>query len=399
MTSPAGPRRRVVMLNMDTRLDARVLLEARTLREAGFDVTVIGANPAPPEVPDDYRADVHVAPGASLAARVGRRLRGAFFAARGSRLTGFEYAFYRAARAVGPDVVHVFDLPLLRVGTALKRALGARLVYDMREFYPEQARLTEEQRTRLRALEAGHIAVADARITVNPLLAEAISESYGGVKVDVLQLAVEAQNGLHEHRHDLFRERFGIGDGRRILLYQGWLGADENLEVLVDGVAAVTAPVDLVFMGYGDLQSELERRADRLGAANRVHFVPAQPRDEFLRYTASADVGVIPYPATRSANQRLASTYKLYEYIAARLPLLVNQLPFIRSVVEENGFGLAADLETAEGCTAAIEQFPFHRLEEFRTNLAARGSAFTWEREEPKLLKIYGNLFARDGGP
>jgi hypothetical protein len=101
---------------------------------------------------------------------------------------------------------------------------------------------------------------------------------------------------------------------------------------------------------------------------------------------------VIPYPAHRSLNQRFASTYKLYEYIAARLPLLVNELPFIRKVVVDNGFGVAADLETRDGCSAAINGFPFHRLEEFRNNLATRGSAFSWEAERPKLLQIYSAI-------
>jgi glycosyltransferase involved in cell wall biosynthesis len=394
MTPPAGRGRRVVMLNMDVRLDGRVLLEARTLRDEGFEVLVIGANPAPPQVPDDYHADERLQLETSLAARGGRRARGAVLALRGTPLTGFEYAFYRLARALRPNVVHVFDLPLLRVGSALKRATGARLVYDMREFYPEQARLTDGQRSRLHALEARHIAQADARITVNPLLAEAISQRYGGVDVDVIQLAVDAQSGLHDRRHDLFRERLGIAQDRRILLYQGWLGAEENLELVVESLAAVAAPVDLVFMGYGDLQPELQRRAASAGIGDRVHFVPAQPRDEFLRYTASADVGLIPYPTSRNLNQRLASTYKLYEYIAARLPLLVNELPFIRKVVVENGFGVAADLETHEGRAAAIGGFPFDRLEEFRDNLAARGAAFTWEAERPKLLEIYRRVLA-----
>lgn len=394
MTQPAGRGRRVVMLNMDTRLDGRVLLPARTLREEGFEVVVIGANPAPPRVPDDYRADERVELGSSFGARVARRTRGALLALRGTPLTGFEYAYYRRARALSPDVVHVFDLPLLRVGTALKRATGARLVYDMREFYPEQARLADGQRERLHAFEARHIGQADVRITVNPLLAEAISERYGGVEVEVIQLALEAPAGLHDRRHDLFRQRFGIAQDRRILLYQGWLAAEENLELVVESLATIAAPVDLVFMGYGDLQPELERRAVMYGVRDRVHFVPAQPRDEFLRYTASADVGLIPYPATRNVNQRLASTYKLYEYIAARLPLLVNELPFIRKVVVENGFGIAADLETDEGLAAAIGGFPFDRLEEFRSNLADRGAAFSWRAERPKLLEIYRRVLS-----
>jgi glycosyltransferase involved in cell wall biosynthesis len=387
MTAPAGAGRRIVMLNMDTRLDGRVLMESRTLREEGFEVVVIGA--ARPQAPDDYSADEHVELSSAVSARAARRLLGTLLARQGTPLTRFEYAFFRRARALRPDVVHVFDLPLLRVGAALKRATGARLVYDMREFYPEQARLARAQRQQLGALEGRYIGQADARITVNPLLAAEISRRYGGVDVDVIQLAIPSQDHLHERRYDLFRERFGIGREGLIMLYQGWMAEEENLELLVESFRDVTAPVELVFMGYGALQDELERRAAAAGLSERVHFVPAQPRDEFLHYTASADVGVIPYPAGRSLNQRFASTYKLYEYIAARLPLLVNELPFIRKVVVENGFGVAADLETREACAAALNTFPFDQLEEFRRNLALRGGAFTWEAERPKLLEIY----------
>jgi glycosyltransferase involved in cell wall biosynthesis len=90
----------------------------------------------------------------------------------------------------------------------------------------------------------------------------------------------------------------------------------------------------------------------------------------------------------------LASPNKLYEYIAARLPILANDLPFVRGLVQENRFGVAAALESATDFARALDAFPYERRDEVRRKMAERGEEFTWRRERPKLIDLYRGLFA-----
>lgn len=433
---------RVLMLTTDEWIDRRIVAEASSLIEAGYDVYVLAApHGGRPGFEHDGQVPVervnaeqygplveHVLLRAYRkepyrpAARVGLR---AYRAWRGSarrllngierllelarlrpagvlfpslQLPSYEYAFFRRARFYRPDIVHVHDLPLLRLGAAIKARTGARLVYDMHEFYPEQYALQGRQRMRARRLERRHIKLTDERFTVNHHLARMIAESYG-VDVGVVQNATRVPEGLHDRRYDRFREELGIAPDRRVLLTQGWLAPNRNLEKIVEAMASVAVPAVLVLMGYGEYRRELERVARETGADARVYFVDAKDQDELLTYTASADVGLIPYPRGLDVNTTYVSPNKLYEFIAARLPMLGNDIPFVREVVEGNGFGVVADLQTPASAAAAIDTFPYAELRRFRENLAARGFEWTWEAEQQKLLRIYDAIGERHAQP
>jgi glycosyltransferase involved in cell wall biosynthesis len=85
----------------------------------------------------------------------------------------------------------------------------------------------------------------------------------------------------------------------------------------------------------------------------------------------------------------------LYELITARLPILANDLPYLRDVVAGNGFGLIRKLETGADFAAAIdemfEDFPAG-VERFRESMIKSGNSFAWSAEEQKLLSLYRPL-------
>lgn len=436
------PRRglRIVMITSDEWIDRRIILEAATLIEDGYDVYVLAApgderggfehdGRVPVERVDAmrygplaeylllrayrkggaYRTIAKVglrayrlwraAARRSLNAleRAGElaRVRSPGVLAPSLQLPSYEYAFFRRARFYRPDIVHVHDLPFLRLGTAIKRATGARLVYDMHEFYPEQVALRGRARERARTLERRHIRLTDARFTVNHYLAEMIAGAYG-VEVGVVQNATIVPEGLHDRTYDRFREELGVPKDQRVLLIQGWMAPNRNLEKVVEAMASVTVPAVLVLMGYGEYRSELERLAHATGANERVYFVDAKGQDELLTYTASADVGLIPYPRGVDVNTTYVSPNKLYEFIAAHLPILANDTVFVRGMLEKTGFGVVADMETPEAAARAIDEFPYDELPRFRERLIECGAEWTWEREQAKLLAIYADLLERE---
>jgi glycosyltransferase involved in cell wall biosynthesis len=127
---------------------------------------------------------------------------------------------------------------------------------------------------------------------------------------------------------------FGLPVDKRIVLLQGGLSAGRNLEVLVDAMHYVKDPsVVLVVLGDGLLLRSLQKMAQQEGLAGRVYFHAAVPQNELLELTAAADAGVIPYQAT-CLNNHYCTPNKLFEFIAAGLPILATDLPEIRRLVE-----------------------------------------------------------------
>ena len=309
-----------------------------------------------------------------------------------TELNGYEHLFLKRGLFYRPDIIHIHDLPMLKAGVKLKKVLNIPLVYDMHEFYSEQDCLTLLQQKKLRKTEIENMKYTDARITVNPMLADEISKIYNNISIEVIQNAMIINSDFHHNQYDRFRQEYSILKDDIILLYQGWISPDRNLQNLVKGLANVEKPIKLVIMGYGDFQEELKQISASLNIKQKVIFVPTKTQAELLSYTASADIGIIPYPFKLDPNTKYASPNKLYEFIAAKLPVLCNNLPFVKNVVETNGFGIAFDMDSPESFTEALNSFPLHKLQYFKNNLAERGRNFLWEVEAPKLLRIYQNL-------
>lgn len=307
-------------------------------------------------------------------------------------LNGYEYLFLTRGIFYRPDIIHVHDLPMLKAGVKLKQALNVPLIYDMHEFYPEQDCLTALQQQQLRNTESKNIKYTDYRITVNPMLAEEISKTYNNINIEVIQNAMVIDSDFHHYQYNRFREEYSIAKDDIILLYQGWISPDRNLQNLVKGLAQVQKPIKLVIMGYGEFKNQLETISQELNIQNKVIFVPTKTQSELLSYTASADIGIIPYPFKLDPNTKYASPNKLYEFIAARLPIICNNLPFVKSIVETNGFGIACEMDSPESFANALNNLPLDKLEYFKVNLAEKGSNFLWEAESPKLLEIYRNI-------
>ncbi|MBD2131562.1 glycosyltransferase [Sphaerospermopsis sp. FACHB-1094] len=309
-----------------------------------------------------------------------------------SDLNGYEYLFFKKGLFYRPDIIHVHDLPMLKAGVEIKIALNVPLIYDMHEFYSEQDCLTPLQQKNLRKTESINIKYTDARITVNPMLADEISKSYNNISIEVIQNAMIINSDFHNHQYDRFRQEYSISKEDIILLYQGWISPARNLQNLVKGLAQVDKPIKLVMMGYGDFKEDLKKIAESLNIKQKVIFVPTKNQAELLSYTASADIGIIPYPFKLDPNTKYASPNKLYEFIVSRLPIICNNLPFVKSIIETNGFGIAFDMDTPESFAEALNNFPFDKLEYFKTNLSEKGHNFLWEAEALKLLEIYRNI-------
>ena len=88
---------------------------------------------------------------------------------------------------------------------------------------------------------------------------------------------------------------------------------------------------------------------------------------------------------------------KLFEYMAAGLPVICSDFPRWREIVEGNGCGLCVPARDVGAIASAIEWMFEHGAEAAEMGKRARKlvmQRFNWEREEPELLRLYGKLGA-----
>jgi glycosyltransferase involved in cell wall biosynthesis len=193
-----------------------------------------------------------------------------------------------------------------------------------------------------------------------------------------------------------------IAAGDRIVLYQGWISPERGIEVLVRAARHFSPGIRLVLIGYGEYERELRRISAEQGTEDgRVIFMGRVEPEDLPPLTGAADLGVIPYSGV-DLNNYYCSPNKLFEYAAAGVPFLSNDLPFLRQMAEQYGFGVLADLTSERETARSIADIfaDAERYARLKQAAKAAGSRLDWSIEGAKLLRIYREVLerTRDGG-
>jgi glycosyltransferase involved in cell wall biosynthesis len=279
------------------------------------------------------------------------------------------------------DLVQVHDLPALEAGVELAAAWNVPLVYDAHELYPEQKSFSDVQRQICAEAESRLIKKADLVFAVNDSIGDEMAKRYQIPKPVTLLNAIDPPAEFDpEARYDLLREKLGLPAQRRILLFQGGFAPHRNLENLIEAMAYVKTPdVDLVMMGFGTFGDLLKEKALRLKLlGTRVHFLPAVAQSELLQHSASADIGIIPYPHV-DLNSYYCTPNKLFEFIQAGLPILANDSPELNRFVRDTEFGYSYKMENSKKISEAIDAvFNAGGFVVWSTNIRLKRSELSW---------------------
>jgi glycosyltransferase involved in cell wall biosynthesis len=288
-----------------------------------------------------------------------------------------------------PDVVYCHDLYGLQTGVRLKRAYGARLVYDSHEYYPYQYPFWCYAPV-IRLYESILLRDVDDFITVSPQLAAELSRVYGIVPIHALpNVDPRPLPAVRNTVTDMTR----LAAGRLRLLFQGTFAEGRGLEEVVASWPRVDGTRIALFL-RGPRNPWLERlewQAQELGLLGRSIFVlpPVLERD-LIGAAREADIGLIPYK-TDWLSYRFACPNKLSQYLHAGLAILSNRLVFVEHVIREGKLGLSYDVRSSESFVQAIERLVDdpRAVDEFKKNAVTYAEQeYNWERYERVLLNL-----------
>ncbi|WP_161992889.1 glycosyltransferase [Aureimonas leprariae] len=392
-------------------IDRRILQEARTLAAAGHRIELLsGFECRQADAYEDgpirikrYRYDWQDRRRAVLNDRVGRQ------AARYlwppvrllTRLSdgpnAFEAFVLEKAMEHDFDVVHVHDFPMLRCGAMAAARRDVPLVYDSHEFYPIQSHFAPEDQKRYLRQEKALVRRCASVITVNPYIAGMMADAHGIQPPEVILNACEppvataADLDAGQRRDRRIAKALPPDDF--LFLYQGWLSAERNLEPMIEATARQRDGVKLVVVGYGEYEASLHRLAAEVGAADRVIFLGRIENEVLSEITSLCDVGIVPYRAVDEMH-RYCSPNKLFEFIAAQIPVVASDLPYLRDIVDGYSIGWLADLEKVDAFASAlaVAATDADGMAASRTNLGRAWQELNWVVEGEKLIRIYEGL-------
>ena len=389
----------VIMLVLnDVTHDGRVQREAAALAADGRRVLVMGIQRA-----DGQYQDREMLRGFQI-----RRVR---FGRWGSQLwrpwRWFRHALQvmailRALKQTDARVYHGHDwhgyLVLLVFCKLWRR--DARLVYDVHDLFLFQFRFVSRVAQRWHRLtlpyfmwiEGWAARRADGVITVSDPAARVLRLWYGIRDPLVIMNASDPVKRVGAAAVDL---RAVVGPGKRIVVHSGDIAQKRrSLSELIEALAMLPDDVVLVLMGQ-DVDGGAVRLRDlaaRLGMGNRVAVLPPVAPEMVAPVIQAADASAI-LVRPESFNSRAPLPNKLFEAIAAGLPVVASDVFALRRVVRGYGLGRLCDPNSPASIAAALIDVldPTLNAENCRACVVAQGT-FNAEREMGKLRTLYAEL-------
>jgi len=365
-------------------LDVRIFYkECRTLAAAGYEVHLVAPDPPAAKLDGVY---FHAVPTPKDPQRF-RRL--------GKRLT-CTYAAYQKAAALRARIYHFHDPDLIPAGILLKLR-GAKVIYDVHEDYPEEAlELNRDNPLWARVQSLGWAALEMmARLVIDRFVCAtpAIARKFPPPKTVMVQnypLLNELSLLQQASQQSAYLDR------RYSVIYSGLILAIRGICEMVRALELLPERPGFEMLLLGEFSPpELRSDIERAPGWKRVDFRGWQPREKSLRSLLCARAGLVLFHPTFEHLESYPN--KLFEYMAASLPVIASNFPLWRSIVEDAGCGLLVDPQDPRAIAEAIDYLLTHPAE--AEAMGARGQQavrdrYNWDLESQKLLALYRRIEA-----
>lgn len=306
----------------------------------------------------------------------------------------------RVIGALGPvlrraDLVHFHDIDILPLMAMV--SLVRPVVYDVHENYPEEM-LARDWIPKLlrRPLSFGvrHGQRALGRIVHNLVLAVPSQErEFIGTGTNSIEVRNYASQGLLQEVRDDYETRAPT------VVFTG-SQYEENGSLLLLEIADVcrrNCP-ELGFIAPDRFASQRFRERflgerERRELEGVVRLVPNVPPQRIMDVLNLGTIAIAP--ALRVPKQVMAIPTKLFEYMAAGLPMVGSDLPHQADIIAGNDAGLLARPEAPESFADAVCALAKDRT--LARQMGGRGqnafrSRYCWESQMPALLAFYEEI-------
>ena len=288
------------------------------------------------------------------------------------------------------DVYHFHDPELISLGFILK-ACGRRVVYDVHEDYPQKILSKDWINPVLRrplsvimaAVEAAAGRLFDGIVAVTPTIAARFPPAKTITVCNYPMLEEFSAVAGPPYSERPFQ-----------VCYVGGLSEVRGLFDMVAAAGLIHggAPQCLQLAGQFETDNEDAQSRAQLGWA-RVDYLGWLERPGVARGMANARAGLVVLHPDRCFID--AYPIKMFEYMAAGLPVVASDFPLYREILDDGACGLLVPPADPPALVCAIEWIFAHPDEAQAMGEHGRERVerlYTWETERKKLFALYRQL-------
>lgn len=274
------------------------------------------------------------------------------------------------------------DLDTLPANYLISKIKGVKLIYDSHEYFTEVPELVNRPKVQKiwQTIERWIFPKLKNVVTVSPQIADEYSAKYG-VKITVIR---NFPIKLKEH----YEVRNIKIDGKKIILYQGWVNVNRGLEPLIVAMKQIEN-AHLYIIGDGDVFDKIVQQILDLKLQDKVTLLGKIPFELLPHYTYQADLGV-SLEENVGLNYKYALPNKLFDYINAGVPVLTADLPEMKKIVSTYNVGETIKAITPENIAKKINELFSNEtlLKQYAANCIKAKEELCWENEQQKLYAL-----------
>jgi glycosyltransferase involved in cell wall biosynthesis len=398
MTEQSGKGRKVLIIveNLPSPFDRRVWQEATTLRQAGYQVSIIC--PTGEGCREKYIEldGIHI-----YRHNLPTEAKGALgYAVEYSAALFWEFVLaWRVLFTRGFDVIHACNPPdnIFIIGAFFK-LFGKKFLFDHHDINPELYEAKFGRRDFFYKVmlwwERLTFFFADVSIATN--------ESYKTIAIERGKMPPEkvfvVRSGPKLDRLRIIPPVEVLKNGRRYLVgYVGVMGQQEGIDYLLRSIRHIVhergrSDIQFGLVGGGTSLEEMQDYARELGVADYVTFTGRVPDQELLEMLNTADVCVNPDVANEMNDK--STMNKIMEYMALGKPIVQFDLTEGRFSAQRASLYAKQndEVDFAQKILELIDNEALRReMGEFGRQRVT--NELEWKYEAPKLLAAYDCLF------
>jgi len=288
------------------------------------------------------------------------------------------------------DCVNAHSVSVLPLCVIVKKCKKCFLVYDTHELETETTTAKGFRKPLVKFTEKSFIRYVDSIIVVSESIKFWYSENYNFNKIWVVRNIPSRNyhNGSEESSHALKKE-LSINKQELLFLYLGNLSPGRGIGQALEVFSKSVNDKHLLFIGKGVLENLIKSYESRF---SNIHSLPAVPPDEVVYYASGADVGLCLIENT-CLSYYLSLPNKLFEYLVAGLPVLVNNFPDQRELVEFYVCGWILN-DSIEDSVFFVNNLTSNMISEKKIGVESAQKSLSWENEAKEYLRAIESMLS-----